>query len=1008
MKRVAALVPVKAPALAKERLSDAAKPGERAALAQAMLLDVLRTLRQVRALGACYVVSASADVGELVRPLGVKFLLEPAHVEGLNGAIEWAAAHLAQEGWQSLVVVHGDLPAVRPDDFAELIARHGKAPAVTLCPASRDGGTNVLLCSPPNAIPFRFGPDSFEAHKAAAREAKIEPQVFPNKQMGFDVDTPEDLEALRWICATGGCGPNTARVIGGESTGDTETFAALESTDLETLMSRAGTIRDRTYGNVVTYSRKVFIPVTQLCRDVCHYCTYAKTPRVLDKPYLTIDEMVEIARAGAAAGCKEALFTLGDKPEHRYRAAASALKDMGYSSTLEYVAAAAKAVFEETGLLPHLNPGIMTFEELAWLRPVAASVGLMLEGVAPSLGEKGGAHFGSPDKVPAVRLAAIADAGKAKIPFTTGILVGIGESRTERMDALQAIADLHTEYGHIQEVIIQNFCAKPDTLMAGAPEPELDELLWSIAAARILLPPEISLQAPPNLSPGVLPQLVAAGINDWGGVSPVTPDFVNPEAPWPHLETLATETAQAGKILCERLAVHPRFIDAGDIWLDKDIRTAVLRKADARGFAREDGWVCGSDMPPPSLNLGLSMTKPALSIDQGLVRAVEAASSGHTLSENQITRMFESAGDEVGYICAAADQLRRQTNGDAVSYVINRNINYTNICTYSCAFCAFAKGAKNRGARGPAYDLDLDTIATRAAEAWARGATEVCLQGGIHPRYTGQTYIDICKAVKQVCPDMHLHAFSPLEVRQGAQTLGVSVAEFLTRLKAEGLSTLPGTAAEILDDEVRATLCPDKLNSDEWVSVVETAHSLGLDTTSTIMFGHVDQPRHWARHLLKLRALQMRSLEAGAGKITEFVPLPFVPMDAPIYLRGQARRGPTFRETVLIHAVARLVLNPVIPNIQTSWVKLGDKGVAACLNAGANDLGGTLMNESISSAAGSMHGSERTAKDMETLICELGRIPHRRNTKYGVITNDQPPKPAIKTGGTETITDVAV
>jgi FO synthase len=752
---------------------------------------------------------------------------------------------------------------------------------------------------------------------------------------------------------------------------DNELTQRIVGAPLVELMAEASAIRDATYGRIVTYSRKVFIPLTKLCRDVCHYCTFAERPRAGHAAYLSPDDLLAIARAGAAAGCTEALFTLGDKPELRYRAAREALAALGHTSTIGYLHEMCALVLRETGLLPHVNPGVMTRDEIAALRQVSASQGLMLESISARLCQPGGVHYGSPDKWPERRLETIALAGDLAVPFTTGILIGIGETRAERLDSLIAIRDLHRSGRHIQEVIVQNFRAKPGTKRASAAEPDLDDLLWSIAAARLILPPEVHVQAPPNLSPGVYQRLIEAGIDDWGGVSPVTPDHVNPEAPWPEIETLAARTASAGKILVPRLPVYPNYAFAAEDWLAPALATAVRRAMDADGWARDDAWAPGLTAIPrrrPSL-----LDRP----DPAITETVAKASSGHRLTEAEIVRLFAARDADYDHITTAADALRRRVSGDIVRYVVNRNINYTNICAYRCKFCAFSKGKTHEALRGPAYDLDLDEIVRRAIEAWKRGATEVCLQGGIHPDYTGRTYLRICRAIKDALPEMHVHAFSPLEVTQGAATLGLPVPRFLAELKAAGLGTLPGTAAEILDDEVRAVIAPDKVNTSQWLDVVRAAHRLGLRTTSTIMYGHVERPLSWARHLLALRDLQLET-----GGLTEFVPLPFVHMEAPMYLRGQARKGPTFREAVLMHAVGRLALHPLVTNIQTSWVKMGPEGAAVCLNAGANDMGGTLMNESISRAAGTHHGQEFPPEAMDQLIRFIGRIPMQRDTLY--------------------------
>jgi FO synthase len=747
---------------------------------------------------------------------------------------------------------------------------------------------------------------------------------------------------------------------------------------LDALMTEAAALRDAGHGRLMSYSRKVFIPLTQLCRDVCHYCTFAQRPRAGRPAYLSAEQVLALAHAGAAAGCTEALFTLGDKPELRYGAARDALAALGHATTVEYLHAMCELVLRETGLLPHINPGIMTREEIASLRTVSASMGIMLESASARLCEPGGVHYGSPDKHPDVRLAMLRHAGELAVPFTTGILIGIGETREERLESLLAIRDLHREYGHIQEVIVQNFRAKSGTKRERAPEPDLDDLLWTIAAARLILGAEMNVQAPPNLSPGVYEKLVEAGINDWGGVSPVTPDHVNPEAPWPEIENLARRTATVGKVLVQRLPVYPAYALAPERWLAPAMATNVRRGIDADGWARDDGWSPGLTAAPPVRTALLT------SVDPAVADAVAHARNGERLDAAAIVQLFGARDADYDALTRAADDLRREVSGDTVRYVVNRNINYTNICYYRCKFCAFSKGKTHEALRGAPYDLALEEIVRRSEEAWARGATEVCLQGGIHPDYTGETYLGICRAIKAAVPGMHIHAFSPLEVTQGAATLGLSLTAFLARLKDAGLSTLPGTAAEILDDEVRAIICPDKVNTAQWLDVARAAHALGLRTTSTVMYGHVERPVSWARHLLALRDLQ-----AQTGGFTEFVPLPFVHMEAPMYLRGMARRGPSFREAVLMHAVARLVLHPLIPNIQTSWVKMGPEGAARCLQAGANDLGGTLMNESISRAAGTEHGQEFPPAAMEGLIRSIGRVPEQRDTLYRPVSQDR-------------------
>jgi FO synthase len=753
-----------------------------------------------------------------------------------------------------------------------------------------------------------------------------------------------------------------------------ESLRLADVLDLVALLKAATWRRDRAHGCVVSFSRKVFIPLTKLCRDVCHYCAFAQPPRTGESAFLSPEQVLAIARAGRDAGCNEALFTLGDKPELRYRAAREALDRLGHTTTLSYLAQVAHQVFEETGLLPHVNPGLLAADDLAALRKVSLSQGMMLESASPRLAQRGGPHFGSPDKDPVLRLATIRMAGEQRVPFTTGILIGIGETRRERIEALLAIRDLHAAHGHVQEIIIQNFRSKPDTRMADAPSAPLAEHLWTIAVARLIFPPSMNIQAPPNLNPGALNRLLEAGINDWGGVSPVTPDHVNPEAPWPHLRVLERATRAAGKRLVDRLAIYPSYARASTTWVDPGLRRALLRRIDADGWPRGDDWSPGMDAPLPCD--AAKLDTPSVSSSE-IAPILDRAAIGRGLSEAEIVRLFRAREDEFTAVCAAAHALRREACGEVVSYVVTRNINYTNICSFKCQFCAFSKGKMSENLRGRPYRFSFEEIAARAREAWSRGATEVCMQGGIHPDFNGTTYIEICRAVRVAVPQIHVHAFSPLEVHQGAQTLGLPVETFLEQLRDAGLGTLPGTAAEVLDDEVRAILCPDKINTARWLKVIKTAHHVGFKTTATIMFGHVDGYAHWARHLLRIRELQ-----AETGGFTELVPLPFVHMEAPIYLKGRSRRGPTFREAVLMHAVARLALYPLISNVQTSWVKMGPEGVKACLRAGANDLGGTLMDETITRSAGAVHGNEMTPVMMESIIRSIGRLPRQRDTLY--------------------------
>jgi FO synthase len=796
-------------------------------------------------------------------------------------------------------------------------------------------------------------------------------------------------------------------------------FAA-RGEDLERLLRIARRTRDAGVGRVVTYSPKVFIPLTRLCRDRCGYCTFATTPDRLPAPFMTPEEALAVARAGREAGCLEALFTLGDRPEARWPEARAWLAERGYATTLEYLRAVAIAVIEETGLLPHLNPGVMSWEEMMRLRPVAPSMGLMLETTSERLfATPGGAHFGSPDKRPAVRLRTIEDAGRLAIPFTTGILVGIGETLSERAESLFAIRELARRYGHVQEVIVQNFRAKPDTSMAAHDEPDIGEFLATIAVARIVLGPRANVQAPPNLSDEGFPRLLDAGINDWGGVSPVTPDHVNPEKPWPHLDRLRRETEARGYELRARLTAYPSYVLAPDPWLSGRMRAPVEALAGAGGYARPGvravgvAWQDPDVVPHKALSGALRAIEDDTSARDELSRGLRAdtvavhgdwdalevdasrawatrtprapadvkaalarADDGIPVSDDDALALFEATGKALDELCRIADDRRRDAVGDVVTYVINRNINFTNICYVGCRFCAFAQ----RRVDPDAYFLSLDEVAERAVEARAYGATEVCIQGGIHPDLPGDYYFEILRAIKARDPEMHIHAFSPMEVMNGAARLGISFREWLTEAKAAGLGSTPGTAAEILDDEVRWVLTKGKLPAGTWEEIIRTAHSLGIRSTSTIMYGHVDAPPHWVAHLRRIRRIQ-----EDTGGITEFVPLPFVHQNAPIYLAGKARPGPTTDENRRMHAIARLMLDGAIPNIQVSWVKLGIPGAQLMLESGCNDLGGTLMEETISRMAGASHGIRQEPEDFHRAILEIRRTPAVRTTTYDQI-----------------------
>ena len=755
----------------------------------------------------------------------------------------------------------------------------------------------------------------------------------------------------------------------------------LIASPLQELAAAAREIRSLATGNRVTYSPKVFIPLTELCRDRCGYCTFAKAPARLDSPYMSPEQVLDVARAGAEAGAHEALFTLGEGPEERYPIAAEWLAARGYTSTVDYLVAMCALVRDETGLLPHANAGALSDVDLGRLREVSASQGMMLESLNGDLT----CHRGAPDKTPERRLATLEAAGRLAVPFTTGVLVGIGESRLDRIKALSALGESHLRHGHVQEVIVQPFLPKAGTSMHSAePCPE-DELLWTIATARVLLPPDVHLQAPPNLVAD-LASVLDAGIDDWGGVSAVTPDHVNPERPWPAVAQLQSATEARGMTLAPRLTIYPEFALNSERWLAPTMRTAVLNRADAESLGRDHHWSSGSDTAPPALLDARSVSQAirAPAARSAVTEVLDGLALGQVPDVPEIATLFSARGPEVAAVAAAADQLRRELVGDAVTWVANRNINYTNVCTFKCKFCAFSKGPLSLNLRGSPYLLTLEEIANRVAEAEGMGATEVCLQGGIHPSFDGNYYLDVLRAVRSASSTIHIHGFTALEVTEGARRLGVDLTEYLLELKAAGLASLPGTAAEILDDEIRAVLCPDKVNTQEWLDCHRAAHGVGLGSNITIMFGAIEQPVHWARHIVRTRDLQ-----AETGGFTEFVPLPFVHMAAPMWLQGKARPGPTFRESLLMHAVARLAYGPLVPNIQASWVKLGGEGSAQVLRAGGNDLGGTLINENISRAAGASHGQAMDATAFDEIVGRANaadgghRRLEQRTTRYG-------------------------
>ncbi|MCF2528320.1 bifunctional FO biosynthesis protein CofGH [Yinghuangia soli] len=814
---------------------------------------------------------------------------------------------------------------------------------------------------------------------------------------------------------------------------EAEVLLHAKGADLEDLCASAARVRDAGLDavgrpGVITYSRKVFIPLTRLCRDKCHYCTFVTVPGKLKREghsmFLSPDEVLKIARDGAAMGCKEALFTLGDRPEDRWPEAREWLDAHGYDDTLSYVRAMAIRVLEETGLLPHLNPGVLSWTDLQRLKPVSPSMGMMLETTATRLwSEPGGPHHGSPDKEPAVRLRVLEDAGRSNVPFTTGILIGIGETMEERAESVFALRRIARQYGGIQEVIVQNFRAKPDTAMRSAADADLEELAAAIAVTRIVLGPKMRVQAPPNLVGEEFALMIRAGIDDWGGVSPLTPDHVNPERPWPHIDELAERTAESGFALRERLTIYPEFIKRGEPWIDPRVIPHTRALSDEDGMAvegrnpeglpwqePEDLFAAASGRTDLHVTIdttgrtsdrrddfdevygdweelrgqatyGRDGSAAPVRLDADVKAALgQAAADPTLLTDDQALALFHADGPALDELARIADDLRKEASGDEITYIVNRNINFTNVCYTGCRFCAFAQ----RRTDADAYTLSLEQVGERAEQAWAVGATEVCMQGGIHPDLPGTAYFDIAREVKKRVPEMHVHAFSPMEVVNGATRTGMSIRDWLQAAKEAGLDTIPGTAAEILDDDVRWILTKGKLPAATWVEVVSTAHELGIRSSSTMMYGHVDTPAHWLAHLRLLGRIQDQT-----GGFTEFVTLPFVHTNAPVYLAGIARPGPTLRDNRAVHAMARILLHGKISNIQTSWVKLGVEGTNLMLQGGANDMGGTLMEETISRMAGADNGSRKSIAELESMAASLGRRARQRTTTYGEVSAER-------------------
>ncbi len=743
----------------------------------------------------------------------------------------------------------------------------------------------------------------------------------------------------------------------------------------ESLVKESFNLKKEYFGNVISYSPKVFIPLTFLCRDVCHYCTFAKTPKNISEPYMGLEKVLEISKKGESLGCLEALITLGDKPELRYKTARDYLHKKGLNSTIDYIKKASQLIIDETQLIPHLNPGCLTSCDIDSLKEVSGSMGLMIESHSNKLCDKGMPHYGSPDKDPEYRIQTLINAGVKKIPFTTGILIGIGESRMDRLESLSLINSINNHYGNIQEVIIQNFIPKPNTLMKNYPPAPASELIWTIAMARKLLDPSISIQVPPNLNNSLIDDLLVSGINDFGGISPLTIDHVNPESPWPEITQLNKHCIKSDQILLKRSTVYPDFINSDKIFLNKDIKSKILKNINGSGYIKEDSWIPGitEDLPTPFIQSEAS---------HSIQKAVTSIENNIDV-ENCLIQLFNARDKAFNYLRGYADEIKKHLHGDKISFVVNRNINYTNVCMYSCSFCAFSKSTGSQSLRGKPYNISFEEIQRRVLEAESRGATEVCLQGGIHPKFSGNHYLQILKKIREISNSIHIHAFSPLEIKHGAESLGLQIEDFLLMLKKAGLNSLPGTAAEILDDEIRNIICPDKLNSNEWTNVITKAHNAGLGSTATIMFGHIESYKHLARHLIKIKDIQNHT-----NGFNEFVPLPFVANEAPMFLRGQSRSGPSFRESVLMHSISRILFNESIRNIQGSWVKMGYSGLSYLLDSGINDIGGLLMNESITSSAGAIHGQELDLNRIKEYIELKDLRLVQRNTSYKEISMD--------------------
>ncbi|XOV80925.1 MAG: 5-amino-6-(D-ribitylamino)uracil--L-tyrosine 4-hydroxyphenyl transferase CofH [Aestuariibacter sp.] len=1017
------ILPLKKPEQSKSRLSRLLNQEQRQALVSAMAQDVINALASTGEISRLLVVTQDRDYQHLTSPdLAIEFLSEPSSEvneihsatdskksfapitspssDRFNQALSAAVVYARSRGAANVLITHADIPQLQSAAaqawLAGLKERARKTPNILSAVKCKNGkGTNMLFLGPEAPVQLCFGENSFTRFQQTAQQTTT--TFIPGIVAGgcFDIDTKDDFKALQ-IRLSFRRDTVTAQQLNNGwgdcdySTSDArELHDSLRTKSLRGLQQQAtALLNQHPLGNYVSYSPKVFIPLTQLCRNTCRYCTYANHPIEQSSSYISVEKAISVAQEGLRKGCKEVLIVAGDRPELRYTQAKDFLEKEGFTSTVDYASHLATVVRKKTGMLVHFNLGVLTASELAKLRPVAASMGFMMESVAESLALKGQPHYACPDKSPLLRLRSLVFAGEQHIPMTTGLLVGIGESKLDRIETLLCIKQLHEKYGHIQEVIIQNFIPKANTGMAHAKGVNTNELCETIAIARLILGPEMNIQAPPNLSDAkALTQLLASGINDLGGVSPVTQDYVNPENAWPAIKLLSQIIHSSGKNLIPRLTIYPEYALEPGKWLDKEVRTDVLRLSDSRGLAKEDNWETGrSETLPQWVN-----EKGVCAKDRSLAQIISKCQHREALSPAEVAKLFDARGDNFAVICEASDQMRQELKGDQLTFVNNGNINYTNICYFSCGFCAFSKGNRFLPESDPKYKLSVDQVVQKAATIIAKGATELCLQGGIHPSYTGDTYLEIIKQLRSAFPDIHLHGFSPLEIVQGADTLGITPITYLEKLKSAGLNTIPGTAAEILVDRVREQICPKKLSTKQWMSTIESAHLVGLKSTATIMFGHVDNYHDWAEHLLLLRQMQCKT-----EGFTEFVPLPFVPHQAPIYRKGLARKGPSLRESILMHAVSRLIFASHIDNIQASITKLGEKATLMAINSGANDLGGTLQNENISRAAGASHGENFTSNNFQKIANLSGRTLIERNTLYKRTINKQSNRLVVK------------